>query len=219
MTFDRSVLALLCPDWRGPTMVFNATTRHIEFANFPCLEFLKSHQSVVLSQSRFTFVNHQAQRNFDAALFDIKRKGNEVAVLLDQTAAATGLVSCILRYPVGIIVEVLHSHLSKNVKVEDLVIIEWSAGEYQPDPVAIQALTQIWGLLPSERKDLIALSAGYSAEAIAALNNSAPSTVRQRIKSILTKSNCSRQQQLIAVVRDHCPKLANFNLPAIGQKA
>jgi DNA-binding CsgD family transcriptional regulator len=215
MNDDLQMLSLLCPQWRGPMMVLNAATRQVEYANELCTDFLETQRAVRFENSTFSFLSATAQHNLDEALRGFYDGADDTAVVLVQDPESDAIVTCVLRYPIGYAQNKNGDLPFKNLSAEDVVIVEWLTGEFRPDPACLDALAKLWALLPSERKDLVHLSAGHTAEAIAKANDCSLATVRQRIKSILAKSNCPRQQELIAKVRDYCPAKRDFRGHAV----
>ena len=84
-------------------------------------------------------------------------------------------------------------------------LIEFWGISYIPDLVTFNALSQEIRLSPAERHDLMRIAMGYCIAEMAVQDNVAQSTVRQRVKAILSKAHCSRQQDLICLVRSLCP--------------
>jgi DNA-binding CsgD family transcriptional regulator len=91
------------------------------------------------------------------------------------------------------------------LELEDLMIVEFMDSSYEPNPEALAALADALKLSRCEREDLVGIAGGVTAEHIASARNVAISTVRQRIKSLLSKAACARQQDLICLVRSLCP--------------
>jgi DNA-binding CsgD family transcriptional regulator len=81
------------------------------------------------------------------------------------------------------------------------------------DPNLSSSIRSIYGLSHAEAE--IAISEGSSLEAVAAQRRTSVSTIRTQVKAITAKLGCSRQAELVAVVRSMPP----FHLRSAGNGA
>ena len=76
------------------------------------------------------------------------------------------------------------------------------------------AVAELFGLTTSEARVLNALLVGISVEQMAAAWGIRSDTVRGHLKRMLSKTGCSRQQDLVQLATKALPHLALINDPA-----
>lgn len=83
------------------------------------------------------------------------------------------------------------------------------------DPNLSSSLRSIYGLSYAEAEIAIVVSEGSSLDAVAAQRRTSVSTIRTQVKAIMAKVGCSRQAELVAVVRS----MPRFHLGPAGYRA
>lgn len=205
---------LLCPDWRGPSMVIECTTLRIAYANRNCFGLFRKDISLTMLNGNLTFENCKDRREFHAKVQTALTTRQQSTAFTLRTADGSWIMA-MLR-----ILDVQDSELVSGTVYDRqsiLAILEFTECHYQPDPVCFEAVANALKLSPSESRDLIAIATGQSPDEIAARSNVAISTVRQRIKSLLAKTESTRQQHLTCLIRSLCP--AHHDFPAAWQPA
>jgi DNA-binding CsgD family transcriptional regulator len=193
---------LLCPDWRGPSMVMDCASLRIAYANRNCLGLFKKGISIRMSTGSLTFELCSERKDFQAKIQNAIASGLQSTAFTLRTSDGSWVMA-ILRFLDGEeTYAVTGSHHDRDFIP---AIVEFTECHYQPDPVCFAAVAEALKLSPSESRDLIAIATGQSPDEIAANSNVAISTVRQRIKSLLAKTESTRQQHLTCLVRSLCP--------------
>ncbi len=193
---------LLCPDWRGPSLVLDCSTLRIAYANRNCIGLFKNDFSLKMSNGSLVFDQCYERKEFQAKTHLAIATGRRSTAFTMRNSKG-GWTLAILRILDRDEAEmVAGSHSDKDFTP---AVLEFTECGYQPDPVCFEAVAEALKLSPSESRDLIAIATGQSPDEIAAKSNVAISTVRQRIKSLLAKTESTRQQHLTCLVRSLCP--------------
>ncbi len=193
---------LLCPDWRGPSMVLDCASLRIAYANRNCIGLFKKGISIRMSTGSLTFELCNERKDFQARIQNAIAAGLQSTAFTLRTSDGSWIMA-ILRFLDGDEADaVTDNHHDREFFP---AIVEFTECHYQPDPVCFAAVAEALKLSPSESRDLIAIATGQSPDEIAANSKVAISTVRQRIKSLLAKTESTRQQHLTCLVRSLCP--------------
>ena len=119
-----------------------------------------------------------------------------------------------LRNGQGFFRDALESNLGKSAPDHHLVVVEITAGDDRLDPAALAVFAETALLSPAEAELVEAVVGGHSLSAVARLRGIAVSTVRRRMRSVLGKTGCRRQAELLRLVLSLCPKA-----PSMTQEA
>jgi DNA-binding CsgD family transcriptional regulator len=193
---------LLCPDWRGPALVLDCATLRVAYANRNCIGLFKKDISINISTGTLAFELCHQRKEFQAKIQNAITTGLQSTAFTLRTTDGSWVMA-ILRILNGLEADAVTGNHHDREFIP--AIIEFSECHYQPDPVCFAAVADALKLSPSESRDLIAIATGQSPDEIAANSNVAISTVRQRIKSLLAKTESTRQQHLTCLVRSLCP--------------
>jgi DNA-binding CsgD family transcriptional regulator len=197
--------SFLCPDWRGASMVINTSDLSILFANESCSDIFAGNNPIGQRNGRLTFETPFIRSAFCRKLNAAPEGGQEQSAITFLVAGEPHVMTASIRQvPSGWIAPEPFSSCSPQRLVRP-VLVEFSQSGYRPDPVCLQSVADAFGLTPAEAHDFSQIALGLSVAEIAAGSGVSISTVRQRIKNILAKTQCERQQGLICLVRSLCP--------------
>jgi DNA-binding CsgD family transcriptional regulator len=213
---NRDVFTLLCPDWRGPAIVLEGAMGHIVHANWPALRLLERPGPLGVACGRLTFKPAEMNQRFFGKLEWLLASGAERAAVAVDEEARRHWITAMIHVPVGFARDVLERELKSDYDVTQLVIVEFFDNTDIPDPVAFAALAEALALAPAESQLIAQLIQGRTPAEIARGRGTSVSTVRQRIKSVLAKTQCARQSALVNFVRTLCPPVASPGAPAAG---
>ena len=201
----RDVYALICPDWRGPSVVLEGAQGFVAHANLRGLRLLKGDGPARIAGGRLVIDPEPVNRRFYARLERALANGVERSALVIRHERAQHWLSAMIHLPQGFASDALGHQLGDEADVRQLAVVEFAATSDLPDKAALAAFAESIGLAPAESQLILAMVQGASATEIAAERGSSLSTVRQRIKSVLAKATCARQSELMGLIRAICP--------------
>jgi DNA-binding CsgD family transcriptional regulator len=202
---DQMASKLLCPEWRGPAMVIDCTTLRVDFANQNCLALLSKNFGLRLQNGQLIFTQCHERKTFHTQIQAARATGRPSSAKTFRNVENGAWVLSVVRFlGTDEAAAVMRTTNSKD-EILDPAVIEFTECGYAPDHECFRAVSEALKLSPSESRDLIAIATGYTADEIAVNRGVAISTIRQRIKSLLAKAECSRQQELTCLVRSLCP--------------
>lgn len=196
---------LLCPEWRGPAMVIDCATLRVEYANRNCLDLLSREFALKVQNGLLSFGHCHERKSFQANLQAAKTTGQRSTAWTLRCAAEGSWALAVVRFLDDEEAQAVCRTTANGDGMVEPAVIEFTECGYVPDRECFRAISETLRLSPSESRDLIAIATGYTADEIAVSSNVAISTIRQRIKSLLAKAECSRQQDLTCLVRSLCP--------------
>jgi DNA-binding CsgD family transcriptional regulator len=201
----KDVLALICPDWRGPMLVIDGRSNDVLYANLPCLALFERSLAARIVRGRLNFTAAEFDNRFYAKLGAAVEESLETVVVTGYEPASNAWVSAIIRNTQGFFRDTLQRVLNAPSREAYPVVVEiaWNSGT--PDPFALAAFAEASGLSQLELQTVRGLAMGQSVEDMASAAKLAASTVRQRLKSILTKTHTRRQAELMRLVMSLCP--------------
>ena len=200
----KDILALICPDWRGPMLALDARSGDVLYANLPCLSLFERRGPANLLHSRLTFGSPEFDHRFNTNLNTAVERGIETAVTTGYDPATGSWISATIRNTQGFFRDTLLRNLHSRDSIHP-VVVEISLNTGLLDPLALAAFALASGLAPAEIDAVRCLAAGQTPADIAAARGVATSTVRQRLKSVLAKTRSRRQAELIRLVMAMCP--------------
>ena len=200
----KEILAVICPEWRSAALVLNAHGGTVVFANWHCINLLARGGPAYLVGERLLFRMASLNRRFQAEIARLVVSGAENAFVIERDPASGGWTSVTIRNGQGFFRDALERSLDNSAS-EHLMIVEIAMGDNRPDPGALAAFAKA-ALLSSAETELVeALASGHSLSSVAGTRGVAVSTIRQRMKSVLGKTGCRRQAELVHLVLSLCP--------------
>lgn len=200
------ILPLLCPEWRPPTMVLEATDASMMFANSQCIELLRRQSPIRLVRGCVTFSAPHLTRRFHLHLAHLLASGEESTFLFERDFATGDWLSVTIRNGQGFFRHAIRAGLGISDR-GGLMVVELSAIGQGLDPTGFAALAKAASLTRAEAQLVNVIVTGSSLREAAISQGIAISTVRQRVKSILFKTGCRSQVQLVRLVLTMCPRV------------
>ena len=186
-------------------MIINDKDLSIVFANDSCKQMLLRNNPIGERNGKLSFEQSSMRNAVCRKLSSVLESGQGQSAITLLVPGAAHVITVIIRpmpEPWNQLDAIpLHS-LQRSGR---LVLVEFSNSNYYPDQGCLKSLSEAFGLTRAEAHDLGEIARGLSAAEIAEASGVAVSTVRQRIKLILAKTGCDRQQTLICLVRSLCP--------------
>ncbi|MES0100656.1 hypothetical protein [Mesorhizobium sp. M0019] len=202
------ILPLLCPDWRTATLVIDAEDAAVAFANSPCIDMLRRKRPARLVRGCLAFDSPDLDRRFHIELSRLLSTGRESAFLFERDVASDTWLSVSIRNGQGFFRDAIHTGLGAAYGPSLMVVELFIRGE-GIDALAFATFATTASLSKAEAQLVDAIAAGNSLQQAAELRGVAISTVRQRMKSILSKTGCRTQSELIHLVLSLCPRRSN----------
>ena len=199
------ILAILCPDWRTAALVIDATNVSVVFANSQCIAMLRREQPMRLTGDRLDFTPCGLNRRFHLELAQLASSGGESAFIYERDASSGDWLSVVIRNGQGFFRDAIETNLGKSIGPK-LMVVEIATGAEVLDRNAFSSFAQTAFLSKAEADLVQAVAAGWSLTEAAHSRGVAVSTVRQRMKSILSKTGCRRQSELVHLVLSICPR-------------
>ncbi len=199
------VAALICPDWRVASLVMDARTGQVIFANSPCLQLLSGRRNIQIVSGRFTFVTELVTSRFYAMLDRLVFSGLESAATIERDGVGAHFLAVTIRNPQGFFRDVLHRSLGGKDDRAQFVIVEFTSSRDQSDWSAMRAFAQTFSLSPSEADLCDLMLRGLDVAEIGALKMRDAADIQQSIEALLTKLGCKNAGQLVRLVMTLCP--------------
>ncbi|MDY0872697.1 helix-turn-helix transcriptional regulator [Dongia rigui] len=199
------IAALICPDWRIASLVMDARTGQVTFANTPCLQLLSGEHSIQIVSGRFSFMTPIVTDRFYATLDRLVSSGLESATMVERGGVGAHFLAITIRNTQGFFRDVLNRSLGERGERTQFVIVEFAGSRDQSDWLAMRSFTQSFGLstFESELCDLIVR--GLDPAEIAALKMRDADEVDAAIDGLLVKLGCKNAAQLVRLVMTLCP--------------
>lgn len=201
------VAALVCPDWRVASLVMDARSGQVIYANTPCLQMLSERSSIQINSGRVAFVTQHHTDRFYATLERMVQSGLESAALIERESVGGDILSIILRNTQGFFREVLNRHLNGRDTGAQFVIVELATSRDQSDWAAMRAFAQSFSLTPLEAEFADLILRGLDSTEIAALKMRAIAEIELVISALLAKTGCQHPTQLVRLVMTLCPPM------------
>ena len=202
----KDILALICPDWRGPMLVIDARSGDLMYANLHCLSLFERRRPASILRGKLTFGSPEFDQRFNANLASAVERGIETAVITGYDAASGSWISATIRNTQGFFRDTLLRNLHCGDDIHP-VVVEISLNSGLLDPLALAAFAEASSLAPAEIDAVRCLAAGQTPAGIAAARGVATSTIRQRLKTVMAKTRSRRQAELIRLIMAMCPAM------------
>jgi len=199
------IAALICPDWRVASLVMDARTCQVIFANSPCLQLLSNRQNIQIVSGRFTFVTELVSDRFYAMLDRLVSSGLESAAMIERDGVGAHFLAITIRNPQGFFRDVLNRSLGDRDGRAQFVIVEFTSSRDQSDWSAMRAFAQAFGLSPSDADLCDLMLRGLTPAEIATLKMRKADDIDHAIDALLTKVGCKNQGQLVRLIMTLCP--------------
>jgi DNA-binding CsgD family transcriptional regulator len=197
------VAALICPDWRVASLVMDARSGQVTYANTPCLQMLAERSSVQIVSGRIAFLADRLTEKFYAMLDRVVASGLESAAMIERERVGDAFMSIMIRNTQGFLRDVLNRSLGN--RDAQFVVVELASSHDQSDWPAMRAFVQAFALTPFEGDVADLVLRGLTLPEIGALKNRQVSDIRQVLKSLLAKTRCKHQAELVRLMMTLCP--------------
>ncbi|MBZ9801075.1 helix-turn-helix transcriptional regulator [Mesorhizobium sp. ES1-6] len=202
---SKEILALVCPDWRTVALVLEGIEGHVAYANWHCLEMIEKGELLHLAGGRLAFTSADLNRRFYFALTRVAATGSETAVVIGREAARGTWVSIVIRNTQGFFRDALERNMGSLNTGSRMVVIEITNSDAALDGIALEAFAEAMSLTKAEQELVTSLVSGQSLRSIAGTRGKSVSNIRRRMKSVLKKTGCRRQAELVRIVMSLCP--------------
>jgi DNA-binding CsgD family transcriptional regulator len=184
------LLASFCPDWRGPSVVVDARSLELRYANGHARDMLDRGFPAHLSGGRITINSAHAMRRLNSTMQALLSDATRTAMLVvdDEDTRTTYALRIVLQ------------HLPHTFAADRIAVVDFVKASIDPPPSLLRAIADAFDLTAAEGSVLGHLAAGLSLREIAALRNVRVETVRNQCKTVLSKMRCRRQADLVRVV-------------------
>lgn len=197
------IAALICPDWRVASLVMDARSGQVTYANTPCLRMLAERSSIQIVAGRVAFLAERVTEKFYATLDRMVASGLENAAMVEREQTSGALISIMIRNTQGFFRDVLNRSIGN--RDAQFVVVELATSLDQSDWSAMRAFAQAFTLTPLESEIADLILHGLTPQEIGALKGRNVSSIRQSIKSLLAKTRCKHQAQLVRLIMTLCP--------------
>jgi DNA-binding CsgD family transcriptional regulator len=201
----RDLLALVCPDWRAPSLVLDGCSGVVVYANGPCLKLMAEGHVMRLQNGRPDFLAPGLTDRFQATLSAMLAQATESAMLVEMMGGGTLTISIAIHNTQGFYRDVLQRSVSDAENAGQLVVAEIATSQDEADSAALHAFAQKFALTSLEREIADLTLRGLSAREIATWKNMPHPMLRQRLDSLLAKTHCRSQSELVRMVMTLCP--------------
>lgn len=197
------VAALICPDWRIASLVMDARSGQVTFANTPCLQLLSGRQSIQILSGRLAFVTSSVTDRFYATLDRLVASGLESATMLERDSVGAHFLAVTIRNTQGFFRDVLDRSIGGSKA--QYVIVEFASSRDQPDWSAMRVFAQTFSLSPLETELCDLVLRGLDPAEIAGLKMRSLVDVQGAIENLFAKLGCKNAAQLVRLVMTLCP--------------
>lgn len=199
------IAALICPDWRVASLVMDARSGQVTFANTPCLQLLSGRRSIQIVSGRLTFVAAIVTDRFYATLDRLVSSGLESATMIDRDGVGAHFLAVTIRNTQGFFRDVLDRSLGGGADRAQFVIVEFASSRDQSDWSAMRVFAQTFALSSLETELCDLLVRGLDPAEVAALKTRTIAEVNAAIEALLVKLGCKNAAQLVRLVMTLCP--------------
>ncbi|WP_374651330.1 hypothetical protein [Dongia sp.] len=199
------VAALICPDWRVASLLIDARSGQVTYANTPCLQMLSDRSTIQITSGRLAFISPHLTDKFYVTLDRMLASGLENAAMVEREPADDGVLSVMIRNTQGFFRDVLNRSIGRSDEGSQLVVVELATSRDQSDWSAMRAFAQAFGLNSSEVEIADLIVRGLAVEEIAALKKRDPADILAGLDGLLFKTRCKHQVQLVRLIMTLCP--------------
>ncbi|MBI2257046.1 MAG: hypothetical protein HYU58_20670 [Proteobacteria bacterium] len=187
------------------SLIMDARTGQVIFANSPCLQLLSSGQNIQIVAGRFTFATELMADRFYALLDRLVCNGLESAAMIERDGVGAHFMAITVRNPQGFFRDVLNRCLGSKDDRAQFVIVEFTSSRDQADWFAMRAFAQTFALSPAEADLCDLMLRGLAPAEISALKMRDATDIDRAIEGLLTKVGCKNPGQLVRLVMTLCP--------------
>jgi DNA-binding CsgD family transcriptional regulator len=199
----REVLALACPDWREASLAIDAQDGEIAYANWRALALLDARAPISVFGNRLIFTDPRHNRQFFTGLEKLRTSLVEEEIFVIAGHCDADWFAVNIHNPQGLYREILERSLEAGTS-SDIIFVEISRAVQAPSASQVAAFSDALKFTPAEADLVFLLAQGQTLADIAGQRKAAISTVRQRLKTVLAKSGCRRQSDLVRQIVSLC---------------
>lgn len=200
----REVLALACPDWRDASLAINAQDGEIAYANWRALALLEARTPISVFGNRLIFTDPRHNQQYFTGLEKLRTSLSEEEMFVITGDAEVDWYAITIHNPQGLYREILQRSLDSARVSADIIFVEIGKTGRSPSASQVAAFSDAFKFTPAEAELVFSLAQGRTLSDIAGRRNAAVSTVRQRLKTVLAKSGCRRQADLVRQIVSLC---------------
>ena len=200
----REVLALACPDWREASLAIDARNGEIAYANWRALALLDARAPISVFGNRLIFTDPHHNQQYFTGLEKLRTSLSEEEVFIITGYKEADWFAVTIHNPQGLYREVLRRSLEAAGTSPDIIFVEIGRTKQAASAAKIAAFSEALKLTPAEAEMVFLLAQGQTLADIAERCKAALSTVRQRLKTVLAKSGCRRQSDLVRQIVSLC---------------
>jgi len=193
------LLTLLCPDWRGATLIVEAKSLKIVHFNAQAGDMLRRGYPLSIRGGRLELPGRDGTGRLQRALETAA--GNEGTVILDDTTLENGTSAIRCRLLHTLLPDAVVSKLDAPT---NLAVVEVTCGPVVLSAADLRALGAAFALTSAEIAILRLIGDGLSLAEIAAQRGVEVMTVRNQCKQLLAKTRSRRQSDLVRLVVSFC---------------
>lgn len=200
----REVLALACPDWREASLAIDARNGEIAYANWRALAFLEARAPISVFGNRLIFTDPRHNQQYFTGLEKLRTSLAEEEVFVLAGSCEMDWFAVTIHNPQGLYREVLRRSLDAVEMASEIIFVEIGRTNKTPSAQQVAAFSDALKFTPAEAELVFSLAQGQTLADIADRRKAALSTVRQRLKTVLAKSGCRRQADLVRQIVSLC---------------
>ncbi len=196
--------ALICPDWRMPSLVIAAPGGEVAYANTPCLQMLAARDTIEIVDGRLSFLAPQITEKFFSLLERMLANGLEEATLIERDRGGGIVISALIRNMQGFFRDVVARHAGGSDSTR-FAVIELASSRDRLAWPAMRAFAQAFDLSTPEAEIAELMTQGLSDEEMSVTNKRSLTDVRSLQRSLFRKTNCRHAAQFVRLVMTLCP--------------
>lgn len=204
MQSDDIPLVLICPDRRMASLVLRVSDAAVVFANSACIRWLRTGDVIAIAGDRLTFVEPDLDREFQGTLANLVTSDAEIAYLPWSSRTSLAWLGVTIRNYQGFYRDAVESK-RLGADASQLVVVDFVTGHDRPDRRAIVCFARRAALSVAETELLQLTIDGWSLQEAARKQAASLSVMRQRMRSILSKTARRQPSELVALVMSLFP--------------
>lgn len=209
MPSGNDALALLCPDWRPPTLVYDAGADVVAYSNWPCLDMFARGEPAQLLGDRLSFGSAVVDRRFRACIQDAREQGRETSGFLARGGG--DWFSVTVHNPQGFARDAL-ARCVVGKERQNLVVVEVRTRRARLEDSTLESVRRSLDLTADESVAAGLLAAGSSFEDIGRRMGISPQHCGRIASSLLGKAECGSLHELLWLLLVLCPVRAEASL-------
>ena len=212
------ILALVCPDWRPATLVYDASEGVVAYSNWHCLDLLESEDPARLVSGRLAFRTPDLDRRFRDAVREALSGKAETVVMIGRCADEQRWVSVNILNPQGFFRDVLARCLGLADSARNLLIVEFRITPMVLEDSGTAALRDALDLTPAEAALAMTLARGGSLDQITRRSANSHAAVSEVMQRLLEKAGCTTYSEFMRLVFALCPTRPDGDGTARGRQ-